>query len=81
MLGDANTVRVFSIQHIKGLEFEAVFFHNIDEVFKASNQGLVLKNLYVGLSRATFYLGVTSAQKSEELSFLDEIFKTKNLNW
>ena len=81
VLGDANTVRVFSIQHIKGLEFEAVFFHNIDEVFKASNQGLVLKNLYVGLSRATFYLGVTSAQKSEELSFLDEIFKTKNLNW
>ena len=81
VLGDPNTVRVFSIQHIKGLEFEAVFFHNINEVFKASNQELVLKNLYVGLSRASFYLGVTSAQKSEELSFLDEVFDTEKLDW
>lgn len=81
VLGDVNTVRVFSIQHIKGLEFEAVFFHNINEVFKASNQELVLKILYVGLSRASFYLGVTSAQKSEELSFLDEVFDTEKLDW
>jgi len=81
VLGDANTVRVFSIQHIKGLEFEAVFFHNINEVFNATSKELVLKNLYVGLSRASFYLGVTSAQKSEELSFLDEVFETDKLNW
>ena len=81
VLGDTNTVRVFSIQHIKGLEFEAVFYHDINKVFNATNQELVLKNLYVGLSRASFYLGVTSAEKSEALSFLDDLFETGNLSW
>jgi len=30
VVGDAREVRVFDIQHIKGLEFEAVFFVGID---------------------------------------------------
>jgi len=30
IVGDAREVRVFDIQHIKGLEFEAVFFVGID---------------------------------------------------
>ena len=29
-LGEANDVRVFDVQHIKGLEFEAVFFVGVD---------------------------------------------------
>lgn len=61
--------------------FIFLFFHNINEVFNVTNKELVLKNLYLGLSRASFYLGVTSAQKSEELSFLDEVFESDKLNW
>jgi len=81
ILGDKNTVRVFSIDYIKGLEFEAVFFHKIENVFKSGNKELVLKNLYVGLSRASFYLGVTSLESISELSFLNEYFDTNKTNW
>lgn len=60
MLGDKNCVRVFAIDKIKGLEFEAVFFHNLDLLDDQHlTNDLLLKYLYVGLSRATFYLGLT----------------------
>ena len=81
ILGDKNTVRVFSIDYIKGLEFEAVFFHKIEDVFKTGNKELVLKNLYVGLSRASFYLGVTSLENVSELSFLNEYFENSATKW
>ena len=63
------------------MEFEAVFYHNINEVFNASNKEMVLKNLYVGLSRASFYLGITSSEETEDLAFLNDIFHTENINW
>ena len=81
VLGDSNTVRVFSIAFIKGLEFEAVFFHNIDHIFKVSDSETMLKNLYVGLSRATFYLGITSRNKIEGLKFLYPFFSDEKSNW
>jgi len=31
-MGNENDVRVFDIQHIKGLEFEAVFFVGVDRL-------------------------------------------------
>lgn len=81
ILGDKNTVRVFSIDYIKGLEFEAVFFHKIEEVFEIGSKELVLKNLYVGLSRASFYLGLTSLKDVPELEFLGEYFEINNVKW
>ena len=80
VLGDENTIRVFSIDYIKGLEFEAVFFHDIDQLYNASDKDLILKNLYVGLSRASFYLGITAPENVEQLSFLDAYFK-KDGDW
>ena len=57
-LGENTDVRVFSAEHIKGLEFEAVFFVNIDKL--ADNQPLLFdKYLYVGVTRASTYLGIT----------------------
>lgn len=57
-LGQDNDVRVFDVQHIKGLEFEAVFFVAIDRL--ATEQPVLFdKYLYVGASRAATYLGVT----------------------
>ncbi len=54
---DAN-VRVFDVRHIKGLEFEAVFFVNIDRL-AAKSPDLFNKYLYVGTTRAATYLGFT----------------------
>lgn len=83
VLGDQNTVRIFSIDKIKGLEFEAVFFHNLDEIQNQNLSGdLLLKYLYVGLSRATFYLGLTVNEDfSEDLDFISKNFDRTGKSW
>ncbi|MEZ5002150.1 MAG: ATP-binding domain-containing protein [Chitinophagales bacterium] len=83
VLGDKNTVRIFSIDKIKGLEFEAVFFHNLDELQDQSlSTDLLLKYLYVGLSRATFYLGLTVAEElNSDLNFILENFDRTGKTW
>lgn len=85
ILGDKNSVRVFSIDYVKGLEFEAAFFHNIDSLYfdfnnSKINEELLLKNIYVGLSRAAFYLGLTCSSMSS-ISFLEDSFNHKQENW
>lgn len=57
-VGQESSVRVFDIQHIKGLEFEAVFYVGIDRL-ATLHPTLFDKYLYVGITRAATYLGVT----------------------
>lgn len=57
-MGLDNDVRVFDIKHIKGLEFETVFFVSIDDLF-IKNIELFDKYLYVGVTRAANYFGCT----------------------
>ncbi|MCY9874714.1 ATP-dependent helicase [Vibrio barjaei] len=57
-LGETKGVRVFSVEHIKGLEFEAVFFVDIDELATLYPETYE-KYLYVGVTRAATYLGIT----------------------
>jgi hypothetical protein len=60
-LGVKSGVRVFSTEYIKGLEFEAVFFISIDKL--ADNiPELFEKYVYVGVTRAATYLGLTCEQ-------------------
>ena len=56
--GDDQEVRVFDVQHIKGLEFEAVFFIGIDRLAERIPD-LFQRFLYVGVTRAATYLGLT----------------------
>lgn len=58
VMGQDNDVRVFDVQHIKGLEFEAVFFVGVDRLASIHPQ-LFDKYLYVGTTRAATYLGWT----------------------
>jgi hypothetical protein len=83
VLGDKNTVRIFSIDKIKGLEFEAVFFHNLDDLQKQNiSSDLLLKYLYVGLSRATFYLALTLSEEwSDDLNFILKYFDRSGRTW
>lgn len=81
ILGADNTVRVFSLNYIKGLEFEAVFFHHIDKVLNYSSTDLMFKNLYVGLSRATFYLGITSSEEVNKIAKLPGIETSNGYTW
>lgn len=57
-VGSVQEVRVFDIRHIKGLEFEAVFFVGIDGMAKRIPE-LFDKFLYVGVTRAATYLALS----------------------
>lgn len=73
-----DSIRIFLLSRVKGMEFEVVFFHNIDKI---PNSVLIDRYLYVGLSRATFYMAVTSDKlKDENLIELSEKFN-KKANW
>jgi len=58
-VGLENNVRVFAVEHIKGLEFEAVFFLGVDRLAEEEAE-LIDKYLYVGATRAATYLGFTT---------------------
>ena len=58
VIGQDNDIRVFDVQHIKGLEFEAAFFIGVDILAKAHPE-LFEKFMYVGATRAATYLGMT----------------------
>lgn len=58
VVGTGESVRVFDVQHIKGLEFEAVIFVDVDTLAKAEPD-LFDRYLYVGATRAATYLGLT----------------------
>ena len=73
-----KTLRIFPIDQVKGMEFEAVFFYDIDDIDSSS---LINKYLYVGLSRASMYLAVTSNGRSEKISRMLHKYFTENANW
>jgi DNA helicase IV len=76
--GQDNDVRVFDVQHIKGLEFEAVFFVGVDRLAQRY-PNLFEKYLYVGATRAAMYLGITSSADMlpEKMAGLAERFGQK----
>ncbi len=65
VIGNDGAVRIFNIAHIKGLEFEAVFFVGVDRLAEKEPE-LFDKYLYVGITRAATYLGITCENKLPE---------------
>lgn len=59
-IGPENDVRIFEVQHIKGLEFEAIFFVDIDKLAEREPD-LFERYVYVGATRAATFLGLTCA--------------------
>lgn len=73
--GRDSAVRVFNVQHIKGLEFEAVFFVSIDKLAE-SQPDLFEKYLYVGATRAATYFGMTCEKDfPAKLGSIQELFQ------
>lgn len=78
VIGQDNDIRVFDVQHIKGLEFEAVFFKDVDHLAEVYPD-LFDKFLYVGATRAATFLGLTcSGSLPTAISDLRSMFST---NW
>jgi len=81
ILSTDSKIRIFSVEYIKGLEFEAVFFLDIDDIY-LWKPNLIEKYLYVGLTRAGSFLGVTYKNKfPETLEFIREYFVEADWSW
>lgn len=77
VLGRDNgaAVRIFSVEHIKGLEFEAVFFVGLDKLAE-THHDLFDKYLYVGATRAASFFGITcEAGLPSKLAPIQELFQ------
>lgn len=61
-IGSEKAIRVFDIQHIKGLEFQAAFFMDMDSLIQ-KKPTLFSKYLYVGATRAATYFGLSFGGK------------------
>ena len=57
---------VYPIDVVKGMEFDVVFFHNID---KSSIEDIerIKRYVYVGVSRAAFFLGITMIEQKDDI--------------
>ena len=54
-----KAVRVFRLTEVKGMEFEVVFFYDIDTALEGCTTDIMRRYLYVGVSRATTHLAAT----------------------
>lgn len=78
ILGSEGKIRIFSVEYIKGLEFEGVFFVDFDDMSEQEPE-LFDKILYVGLTRASSYLAVTYNTKFPgKVNFIEEYFEESN---
>lgn len=72
VLASSNQIRVYPIKVVKGMEFDVVFFHNIDK--SAETDDIIKRYIYVGVSRAAFFLAATFTEQDgneEVLKYFD----------
>lgn len=75
-LDSKEVVRVFRLSEVKGMEFEAVFFYDIDKAIEGHSAKIMRRYLYVGVSRATSHLAATISSKDGN----EDIIKYFNVN-
>lgn len=62
---DQNQIRIYPINVVKGMEFDVVFFHNIDKA--NTDEDMIKRYIYVGVSRAAFFLGITLNEPNQNI--------------
>lgn len=66
----ANHICVYPIDVVKGMEFDVVFFHNIDN--SSVDTEILMRYIYVGVSRAAFFLGITLEKEHEITKYFEK---------
>ena len=77
---NTKAVRVFRISEVKGMEFEVVFFYDIDTALYSCSPDIMRRYLYVGASRATTHLAATFIQEDGNEDII-KYFDRKTDNW
>lgn len=76
VLGHDSQVRVFSAEHIKGLEFEAVIFMGVDQIKRIHSVDYMYGSMYVGISRAAYHLLITESASTSSLGhYISDFFE------
>lgn len=78
-LQNNEMVRVFRLSEVKGMEFEAAFFYDIDKALASHDEQLMRRYLYVGISRATSHLAATMSTESNQ--DIIKYFDTDSNSW
>lgn len=78
-LQNKEMVRVFRLSEVKGMEFEAAFFYDIDDAIQSLDEQLMRRYLYVGISRATSHLAATMSSWDNES--ITKYFDTETESW
>lgn len=73
-----KAVRVFRLTEVKGMEFEVVFFYDIDTALEGCSTDLMRRYLYVGISRATTHLAATFEEEDGNEDIIKYFDKTKD---
>jgi hypothetical protein len=79
-LDSKEVVRVFRLSEVKGMEFEAVFFYDIDKAIEGHSAKIMRRHLYVGVSRATSHLAATMSSAEGNESII-KYFDTESDSW
>lgn len=78
---DSNeVVRVFRLSEVKGMEFEAVIFYDIDRAISKHSEKIMRRHFYVGVSRATSHLAATMSSTDGNES-IEKYFDTDSDGW
>lgn len=78
-LQNKEMIRVFRLSEVKGMEFEAVFFYDIDNAILSHDEQLMRRYLYVGISRATSHLAATMNNRDNDN--IIKYFDTETDSW
>ena len=73
-----KAVRVFRLSEVKGMEFEVVFFYDIDAALSECSTDIMRRYLYVGASRATTHLAATFTQEEGNEDVIKYFDRTKS---
>lgn len=73
-------VKIYRLTEVKGMEFEVVFFHDIDTAITTHSEKLMRRYLYVGISRAATHLAATFTEKDGNEDIL-KYFNPSKINW
>ncbi len=76
----SRAVKVYELNEVKGMEFEVVFFYDLDKSLQGDNREMMSRYLYVGISRATSHLAAILSRRDGNENIL-KYFDADSTDW
>jgi hypothetical protein len=76
----SRAVKVYVLNEVKGMEFEVVFFYDLDKSLQDDDREMMSRYLYVGISRATSHLAAILSRRDGNENIL-KYFDADATDW